>query len=131
MAAMYAAQEHVTAVLRSIGEPDLATRLERCMTARRERHHGDGWPFTCRSAACVWCRRPVIRSWWNGMRQWTAAATMWSLATIPLHSPAGLPDAVRRLRRGLRDVGTELPVAVGDGAKSVALALQAAITRHW
>jgi hypothetical protein len=29
---------------------------------------------------------------------------MCSLAIIPLHSSAGLPDAVRRLRRGLRDV---------------------------
>src|ERR1700733_10230719 len=47
--------------------------------------------------------RPMIRSWWNGMCQWTAAATT-SLAIIPLHSSAGLPDAVRRLRRGLRDV---------------------------
>jgi hypothetical protein len=45
----------------------------------------------------------MIRSWWNGMCQWTAAATT-SLAIIPLHLSAGLPDAVRRLRRGLRDV---------------------------
>src|ERR1700733_12079766 len=36
--------------------------------------------------------------------QWTAEATIWSLAIIPLHLSAGLPDAVRRLRRGLRDV---------------------------
>src|ERR1700733_6963244 len=47
--------------------------------------------------------RPMIRSWWNGMCQWTAAATT-SLAITPLHLSAGLPDAVRRLRRGLRDV---------------------------
>jgi hypothetical protein len=45
----------------------------------------------------------MIRSWWYGMRQWTAEATAWSLAIIPLHFSAGLPDAVRRLRRGLRD----------------------------
>ena len=32
------------------------------------------------------------------------AATASSLAIIPILSPAGLPDAVRRLRRGLRDV---------------------------
>jgi len=28
----------------------------------------------CRSAACVWCRRSMIRGWRNGMRQWSAAA---------------------------------------------------------
>ena len=103
MAMAYAAQQQVIAALYLIGEVDLADRLERCMTARRERRGGDGWPFTCRSAACVWCRRPMIRSWWNGMCQWSAEATS-SLAIIPLHSSAGLPDAVRRLRRGLRDV---------------------------
>ena len=103
MAMMYAAQQEVIAALRGIGEPDLADRLERCMTARRERRGGDGWPFTCRSAACVWCRRPMIRSWWHGMCQWTAEATS-SLAIMRCDSSAGLPDAVRRLRRGLRDV---------------------------
>ena len=36
------------------------------------------------------------------MCQWSAATA--SLAIIPLHSSADLPDAVRRLRRGLRDV---------------------------
>jgi hypothetical protein len=104
MARAYATQQQVIVALTEIGEVDLAGRLERCMTARRERHYGDGWPFTCRSAACVWCRPPLIRGWWNGMRGWTAEATTWSLAIIPLHSSAGLPDAVRRLRRGLRDV---------------------------
>jgi hypothetical protein len=73
------------------------------LQARGDRRGGDGWPFTCRSAACVWCRRPLIRAWWNGMCQWSAATTT-SLAIIPLHSSAGLPDAVRRMRRGLRDV---------------------------
>jgi hypothetical protein len=104
MATKYAAQQVVIATLRSIGDPDLADRLERCATARRDRRGGDGWPFTCRSSACEWCRRPMIRSWWFGMSQWAAEATTWSLAIIPLHSSAGLPDAVRRLRRGLRDV---------------------------
>jgi hypothetical protein len=104
MTTMYAAQEAVIVALRGIDEAGLADRLERCMTARHERCGGDGWPFTCRSAACVWCRRPMIRSWWNGMCHWSAAATTWSLATIPVHSPEGLCDAVRRLRRGLRDV---------------------------
>jgi hypothetical protein len=102
MATMYVTQEAVISALRGIDEPDLAGRLERCMTARRERRGGAGWPYSCRSAACVWCRRPMIRSWWAGMRQWSAGATT-SLAMIPPHSSAGLTDAVRRLRRGLRD----------------------------
>src|SRR5450631_4169228 len=104
MATMYATQQEVITALRGIDEPDLADRLERCAAVRRERRGGDGWPFTCRSAACVWCRRPMIRSWWNGMCQWSAEAATASLAIIPVHSSAGLTDAVRRLRRGLRDV---------------------------
>jgi hypothetical protein len=103
MAMMYAAQQEVIAVLYVIGESELADRLERCISARRERHHGDGWPYSCRSAACVWCRRPMIQSWWCGMCEWSAATTS-SLAVMRIDSSTGLPDAVRRLRRGLRDV---------------------------
>jgi hypothetical protein len=104
MAMAYTAQQQVIVALTDVGEADLAARLENCMTARRERRGGDGWPFSCRSAACEWCRRPMIRSWWYGMCRWSAEATTWSLALIPLHSSAGVPDAVRRLRRSLRDV---------------------------
>ena len=46
----------------------------------------------------------MIRGWWEGMRYWSEAATTASLAIISIRSPAGIPDAVRRLRRGLRDV---------------------------
>jgi hypothetical protein len=104
MARAYMAQQEVIAALQAIGEVDLADRLERCMTVRRERRGGDGWPFTCRSAACVWCRRAMIRGWWKGMCRWSAEAATSSLAIIPVHSPEGLHNAVRRLRRGLRDV---------------------------
>jgi heme exporter protein D len=45
----------------------------------------------------------MIEAWWNGMCVWSGAAIS-SLAIMPLHSSAGLTDAVRRLRRGLRDV---------------------------
>jgi hypothetical protein len=100
----YATQQGVIAALYEIGDPDLAVRLERCMTARQRRHYGDGWPYSCRSAACVWCRRPMIRGWWAGIRYWSESAATSSLAIIPIRSPAGLPDAVRRLRRGLRDI---------------------------
>jgi hypothetical protein len=36
MEMMYSDQEQVIVALRSIGEPDLAARLDRCTTARRE-----------------------------------------------------------------------------------------------
>ena len=103
MVMAYTAQQKVVDALRSTGDPDLAARLESCMTVRQQRHIGDGWPRICRSAGCVCCRRPMILGWWSGMREWSSAPTS-SLAIIPLRSSAGLPDAVRRLRRGLRDV---------------------------
>jgi hypothetical protein len=103
MAMAYADQQGVIATLTEIGDPDLTARLERCMKAHRERHFGDGWPYSCRSAACIWCRRAMIRGWWFGMREWSSVVTA-SLAIIPVLSQAGLSDAVRRLRRGLRDV---------------------------
>jgi hypothetical protein len=46
----------------------------------------------------------MIRGWWAGIRYWSESAATSSLAIIPIRSPAGLPDAVRRLRRGLRDI---------------------------
>ncbi len=104
MAMAYTAQAEVIIALRMIGEIDLAIRLELCMNTRLERHHGDGWPHICRSAACVWCRRSLIRGWWNGMCHWSAEAATSSLAIMRIDSPVGLHDAVRRLRRGLRDV---------------------------
>jgi hypothetical protein len=99
----YAAQQAVIISLLSIGERDLAARLDRCMMARRSRHYGDGWPFSCRSAACVWCRRAMIRGWWAGMQHWSTAGAA-SLVIIPLRSPAGTQNVAHRLRRGLRDV---------------------------
>jgi hypothetical protein len=38
------------------------------------------------------------------MCRWSAEATTWSLAIVRIESPAGLHDAVRRLRRAMRDV---------------------------
>ena len=100
----YIVQQQVIGILHETQDHDLATRLERCMTARQQRHYGDGWPYSCRSAACLWCRRPLVRTWWSGITYWSEAATTSSLTIIPLQSPSGLADAVRRLRRGLRDV---------------------------
>lgn len=104
MEMVYVAQQEVIALLRHDRDDDLALRLERCMVARRQRYFGDGWPWTCRSAACVWCRRPMIRAWWKGVCDWSAEASESSLAIIRLEPSSAWPDAVRRLRRGLRDV---------------------------
>jgi hypothetical protein len=100
----YTAQHDVVMVLRNMDEPELADRLDRCARARRERHYGDGWPYSCRSIACAWCRRAMIRGWWNGMCSWAVEASASSLAIIPTDATDGLIHAARRLRRGLRDV---------------------------
>jgi hypothetical protein len=92
----YPAQQEIIAALREIGDNDLAHRLERCMTARQQRCYGSGWPYSCRSAGCFWCRRAMIRGWWAGFLYWAKAATTSSLAIIPLQSPSGLHDTVRR-----------------------------------
>ena len=104
MAHLYARQEEVIAALHAVGDHDLADRLQCCAAVRRERHHGDGWPRVCRSAACIWCRRPMMRSWWGGFCDWSAAAETSSLAIIQIDASDGLPAAVRRLRRAVRDV---------------------------
>ena len=39
-------QQEVIAALCEIGDTDLADRLQRCMTARQQRHYGDGWPYS-------------------------------------------------------------------------------------
>ena len=93
----YAAQQEVIDALHGIGDHDLANRLTRCMTTRQVRHYGCGWPYSCRSSACLWCRRAMMRGWWSGIRYWSEAASTSSLAVIPVLSPAGLPDAVRRV----------------------------------
>jgi hypothetical protein len=104
MSLMHVAQQEVIATLHAIGQPDLADRLERCAAVRLARQHGDGWPRICRSPACVWCRRPMIRGWWSGFCDWAAEARSQSLAIMGVDSSVGLPVAVRRLRRALRDV---------------------------
>jgi hypothetical protein len=53
MVSALAAQDEVIAALRSIGDLDLAERLEACTTTRLLRHSGSGGPRICQSAACV------------------------------------------------------------------------------
>ena len=90
MSLAYAIQQEVITTLQEIDEPDLADRLQRCMTARQQRHYGDGWPYSCRSAACFWCRRALVRGWWAGMRYWSEAAATSNLAIIPGTIAVGL-----------------------------------------
>jgi hypothetical protein len=45
MAMASMAQQQLIIAFQAIGDPDLADRLECSMTARRGRHHCDGWPF--------------------------------------------------------------------------------------
>ena len=95
-------QQAAVCALLSNGEPELAARLGRCMTAHRSRHHGNGRQFTCQSAACVWCRPMIIHGWWVGICDWAAATS--SLAILSIDSSIGLLDATRHLRRAIRDV---------------------------
>jgi len=101
-----AAQVRVIAALRATGDLYSAERLARCMEARAARRQGDGWPWTCRSAGCAWCRRALVLRWWRGLRRWIEQdGAPVSLAVLPLgHEPGRLRAAVARLRRACRDV---------------------------
>ena len=81
-------QRAVIDALLLINELDLAARLGRCMTAHRSRHHGAGRPFSCQSAACVWCRRAMIHGWWGGICDWAEATS--SLAILSIGSSVEL-----------------------------------------
>jgi hypothetical protein len=96
-------QARIVAALEQAGERHVATRLRRCSEARRGRRYDSGWPWTCRSVGCVWCRQPLLRGWWAGMLAWRSPHPL-TLVTIPLTWQAGqMRTAVRRLRRALRD----------------------------
>lgn len=94
-------QRKVIATLRIASEQELASALERCMAGRQ---NSNGRSRSCRSPGCVWCRQPMIHTWWDVIRDWAAPETS-SLAIIRLLKPTGLRHGVQRLRRSLRDVG--------------------------
>ena len=98
----YTEQQAVIRALHSVDEPDLATRLDRCMAAHRSGQNGSGRRFSCQSAACMWCRPATSHGWWTGMCDWAEAAS--SLAILPIASSVSLPNAARHLRRAMRDV---------------------------
>ena len=72
MAMAHIAQQQVIDVLRSIGEVDLGEPPEQCMTVRRSAITAMVGLASCRTAACVWCRRSMMHGWWNGMCHWSA-----------------------------------------------------------
>jgi hypothetical protein len=96
-------QARIVAALERAGEHHVAARLRRCSEARSGRRYDSGWPWTCRSIGCAWCRHPIIRGWWAGMLAWRSPHAL-ILVIIPLTWQAGhMRIAVRRLRRALRD----------------------------
>jgi hypothetical protein len=99
-------QRAVIGALRAAGDIAVADRLERCGLARQGRRGDGGWPWTCRSAGCVWCGRALVRKWWLGLRQWiSSSGGLMSLIVVRLdHHTDELRGAVQRLRRALRDV---------------------------
>ena len=106
MAEAFSAQAEVVAALLATGDTRAAARLRRCAEAREARRRGDGWPWTCRSAGCAWCRRALVLRWWRGLRHWVEQdGAPVSLALLPLgHRPGRLRAAVSHLRRACRDV---------------------------
>jgi hypothetical protein len=98
----YTEQQAVIDALLSNGEPNLADRLDRCMTSHRSLHYGDGSLFSCQSSACAWCRRAMIHGWWVGICDWATVTA--SLAILSIDASIGLLDATRHLRRAIRDV---------------------------
>jgi hypothetical protein len=91
-------QAEVIATLLLEGEDDLAWRMARCQSARLWR--GSGWLWRCHSAGCWSCRRTMMRVWWRGISEWAGQDAL--LISLPLgDDPIA---AMRRIRRGLRDV---------------------------
>lgn len=82
------------------GHHDVAERFYRCQHDRQ--HRQIGWyPWRCRSPGCGACRRNLVRTWWQAFGGWLTGPEI-SLAIVPLcDDPI---RAIRRLRKGLRDV---------------------------
>ena len=93
-------QSEVIASLAASGHLYLAARLARCQYDRQHRQTGR-YPWRCRSAGCWACRRTVCCRWWKSFERWLAGPEV-SLASIPLIGDSIV--AVRKLRKGLRDV---------------------------
>lgn len=102
-------QAAVVEALRGVKCNDVATRLQRCMTARLARR-GDvtaarTWGFRCGKAGCSWCSRQWCHRAWRTCLRWGRGLGQRSLVMVPLpHQPGSLQNAVKKLRRSLRDV---------------------------
>lgn len=111
-------QSDVIAALLASGHPSVADRLARCRHDRQHRRPGH-YPWRCRSPGCWACRRMTMRRWWQGFQAWLGVADT-SLLLIPL---SGAPlGAVRRLRKGLRDVRDRAAARRHHGWAAVAMA---------
>jgi len=101
------ADQRATAdLLYQLGQGDLAARLLGCMAAKQARRGGDGrvWLRRCGSAACRWCSRTRQHAGWFAALDWSRGHRR-SLAAISIRRrPGQIGAAIRRLRRGLRDV---------------------------
>ncbi len=93
-------QAEVIVALTLVGEDDLARRMANCQRSRLWRGDGSRWLFRCRLGGCWSCRRPILRTWWAGLREWAGPDA--TLVAVPLGGNA--IAGMRALRRGLRDV---------------------------
>lgn len=104
MQALREASRQIVAALRDIGATDVADRLERCALARSHRIIGRRH-WTCRSAGCPWCCRPLGTRWLTTLLDRTGDGTDVSTVIVPLAPTEGdLRSIVRTFRRTLRDL---------------------------
>jgi hypothetical protein len=103
MQRLFATAAATSQALRAADLPVAADRLERCANARRLRTSScRGW--ACRTSWCPWCARPLLKRWMNGIRVWVGEDDI-STLRVPVHyEPGRLREAVRVLRRALRDL---------------------------
>ena len=101
--------------MRAAGLTAAAERLERCANARRGRDPARR-AWSCRTSWCPWCSRPLLRRWMNGIRLWTGTDEAFTV-TVPMPHELGDPrEAVRALRRALRDFRDRQARKVGHRA---------------
>lgn len=101
-------QQEVIDLLRGSGHDYIAERLNRCQHARLSRRDAgaNSWPWRCRNPGCWSCRRTRLAAEFRSISRFGAEADLAStLIKVPLeHEPGDLRQAVRSLRRALRDV---------------------------
>lgn len=90
--------------LRALGADYIADRVERCAVARCHRVEGHR-PWTCHSAGCPWCVRPLLARWLRTLLEVTGSGPGVSTIVVPVGAnDADLRSAARTYRRALRDM---------------------------